>query len=1040
MPSFYTDKWSSPLGLFRILTSWICRIFFWLEEGGREVYPIDFDEQGEDHRDVFLRPMWDFPVNVLLNPPFSEIDRHLELWLEVALFHSCFYIVIVPHKPGEKWWSKWEHHPLVCMLHLPTPLQFSRGIESEVLGSAPQPTTLVFVNVRGPSWTAPVNSKEGIFQPSYQWLQELVFPISGQQVESNFFTEVLAYFTLLTTQRREEHVTTVGPSKLDMSYFQQFMKPTNHVHFRESEFHDILNPFFDRHFLPGPGTRPVMTQRFWETDLLQGLPHKQKVGVHLEERCSGCDQIGHQSEVCPRRHYSPEEMSRFPEVEQVFFQFLGGLERCEVPHPPEFSSDFLQFFRSSAHARVQNFWQRAAVFFHNHGFVTEMPLDFPVYGFGALRNHVDRLWAMGFEPALLMRIFAGFQYDFAVGVPAFNIDQSHHSVETQSTLLQEHTLKYVAKGSIQPIPESRCWCTFGRFLVPEPDKQRPIVNMRPLNPFMYAGPFCLPEVAELLLISSPGQLVFVADIKSAFEHLDLFPSEIPLTTFAQMTPQGWRFFAYTVAAFGGAKWPQVMQWVSSEFLRSFVWLLGRVYIDDFAFVLQGSQEDDIFDQMHLILEMLFWMGLRMAPKMAILASNEPLYLGRYVNTSLRKIFPAEKTFTKLLVNLEEVLSKPRVQVRTLCSLQGKLFFCFGHLQQTRRIFRLFALWLRDTTGLLVFTDPLLTECEVYDKYVSTPHFISLIPLHLRGWIDVALATEIYVTPPFEARRKLFLAIDASESFAGAVFLGPDFREDWTFFLPSDVGFVSTGDAEDPLKSSLRRERAAIFVFFCRTVSWWRGYIDEDPDWDHTELLILGDNLGLETTFRDQKGRSFQEQSDLFIMFDFLHNIFGEHFSISWHSRDEFLAREADTASKPTSGRHLQVDPTYDLCASLWQRCDNTFGLSRLRIALPHSWFFNPLPVEFDPVFDRRFLKPVVLKIPLFLPPSLILPLLRWLRLKRDHGLLVVTTKLLPYFAEIRVGTTVLDSNLCEFSSFRVRGCARYLKIPMSITTFRTLSM
>ena len=146
-----TDRYETPIALINNLIKVMPTHLGFID--GRHYYPITF--QGEKEKNIAFRTVWD--KNVIVNPPFSDIKRHLMFLEKISERTGGIIGVITPIYKGAKDISsnlsslRKRFH--TWYLHNPISFLFgSKGIireKSRTGGQAPQQTAIIWLGLKG---------------------------------------------------------------------------------------------------------------------------------------------------------------------------------------------------------------------------------------------------------------------------------------------------------------------------------------------------------------------------------------------------------------------------------------------------------------------------------------------------------------------------------------------------------------------------------------------------------------------------------------------------------------------------------------------------------------------------------------------------------------------------------------------------------------------------------------------------------------------------------------------------------------------------
>ena len=214
----------------------------------------------------------------------------------------------------------------------------------------------------------------------------------------------------------------------------------------------------------------------------------------------------------------------------------------------------------------------------------------------------------------------------------------------------------------------------GQFVSPifakeEPDKFRPIINLKQLNLHIQYQKFKMETLTEVKNTIQPNDWLIKIDLKDAYLSVPLHHKMRPLTKFL------WRGELYQCLTlmFGMAPAPRLFTKLLKVPMSVLRRLLIRlvIYIDDIIIMAQTREEAEMAKDTTIFL--LQALGFTINWKKSVLTPcKELIYLGVKVNSTTMTLQVPEEKISYLRKTCEKTLQRNKISARQLSSVMGKL--------------------------------------------------------------------------------------------------------------------------------------------------------------------------------------------------------------------------------------------------------------------------------------------------------------------------------------------------------------------------------
>ena len=127
------------------------------------------------------------------------------------------------------------------------------------------------------------------------------------------------------------------------------------------------------------------------------------------------------------------------------------------------------------------------------------------------------------------RLKEGWHFRWKEHPPDMDKGETLPETEEDRKALLDHNLELLRKGAVETSPSQTQGCIFKMFLVDKRDskEKRPVVNMRPLSPFVISPHFKMEGLAVARELIEEGDWFSRVDLKDAYLHVPSTPTSGP---------------------------------------------------------------------------------------------------------------------------------------------------------------------------------------------------------------------------------------------------------------------------------------------------------------------------------------------------------------------------------------------------------------------------------------------------------------------------------------------------------------------------------
>ena len=681
----YNDIWTVPNLLLPSLQSQPWVRFLRIIDGSH-IFPKYFYKDPLKY-DVFSKHPELFAQGLLLNPPFSLWDKCAEFFLDIALKHDTWFVLIAPNQPKySSWYNKWyqnEANRKYCRLDLQNPLAFQQGPNCERSGLSPSTTSLFFVGLKGPN--AMVNNhSSGYIYPNISWLRQVAFDnqldvidncLSPRQIKQRLNALHLAEKFRENEQIPDELLNFKPP-------------PLPQIDISTSEEHDsIYSAMKSVHLAPHfvKGSKFTSRQQRRERRTVRTLGEQLRLYpkgpkgfkrwmTDIPPVCSICQKKGHPPHKCTKRLLREDECIFSSKYEHWLFRYVTSIHKPYHPlqRPANmglmlwFESEMTRIHRDAAHFR-KNFVQWVRKQTGNHSFHWR---DHPTFSFSEVANAVDFWAAIGAPKFLLQRFINGFRVELTNDQISFEVSNKLPP-EKEKELFELHTKPFLESRKACVVPPWFPQIVLSRFLVEEPTKKRPILDGSPLTQFTVTSHFELPPPSSHERYMPRGFL-FTVDAKGCFCNIPIRVQDRKYLCFWDATLKS--YVAYNHAAFGFAAGPEYADTLMSPIVN---WMkhgfAAALWIDDIMAIfdkLDLSAEECSY-LLTMLLEVFKLLRIRLNKKCILMPKREVKFTGVRLNTNYSKVFADTEKLSSLWDVVSASMQVDTVPLVTLKKILGK---------------------------------------------------------------------------------------------------------------------------------------------------------------------------------------------------------------------------------------------------------------------------------------------------------------------------------------------------------------------------------
>jgi len=532
-------------------------------------------------------------------------------------------------------------------------------------------------------------------------------------------------------------------------------------------------------------------------------------------------------------------------------------------------------------------------------------------------------WTLFGAPQTIVKLVSACPLQF-VSKPPLRIPSLR--APAPSLLVRQQINVFLQMDAVEAVPISPSFIS-PLFVVPQPDKDRLIFNLKALNKYLDPPHFSLPNIQSMRDLLRPDSFITTLDLHKAYLQVPIDPRFFP---FLRFVLDG-KLYQFKVLPFGLSTAPhdfQMITWLVSWLRRH--GLRSLVYLDDI--ISSHSSKALGLSQVQTQLTFFHHLGVVVSPKSKLVPSHRAKVLGLIYDTVLNTISLPPDKIESLRRLIKVYLFSKRWTLWDCQHLTGKLNFASQviplgmlHLRQAHRQIRP----LRRSSRLLI---PPVVQSD------------------LRWWIrHLTDSVPIFRPPP-----TVFFATDASDYGWAAVVNGKHLKGCWT--------------ARQRRWSINRRELYVVLL----AINHW------SKQWDHQTILLQTDNSTVVAVLNNQGTTKslilLALASRILVLAHQLHITL-----LVYHLPGRFLLLP-DALSRP--GHHR---PEWHLRPTAAQALWSTFGPPTIDLfasnqshQVQHYVSFNV--TDNQAVWIDAFSRPWKVKVAwLFPPPTLIPQVLRHLQ-------------------------------------------------------------
>ena len=512
----YSNKWGVPWKLSQLLQrEWGGLLFY----SGSDVYPANFPEDSQIQGAFAIKTT---SHNLILNPPFDDIIRHIHHWLKIALKTSKAYIIIAPVRHNNIEFRQILKLKCVTTIFLKNRISF-RDLRhnSKHKGLCPSKICIMFLNISGNNIEVD-NTTDGVFQIPSKWKSTLqAFPseiatslpwAKAKDVVENYSSREQKAFEQCTQTLSFDDLLPSVTSTLDTKPFTPFSPLWDHK----------LSPLLTQDY------HANYTKRKRQKMSLSRSEHllKKAKGKFLPPTmiyCTLCHSNTHPTHACFLRIPSCNDLGIINRDDRHMHRFLTQNYPffSEIPLPPgEEVETRATRIRDLVEIRKKAFRTRANKFFSEQN----PPVSFRWHrpSFSQMRNNLDHHASLGKPLWILIQIAFGIKYPLLRTPPFRTIGNNHHEIDLDCWEIVQKRIRLGVfpicpndfPDNISPI--------FGRF---SSEKIRLLHNVRWINGHTADFQFQQETLDDFLTNLEPGDLLFWEDMKSCFLQFDVCPAD-----------------------------------------------------------------------------------------------------------------------------------------------------------------------------------------------------------------------------------------------------------------------------------------------------------------------------------------------------------------------------------------------------------------------------------------------------------------------------------------------------------------------------------
>jgi hypothetical protein len=378
------------------------------------------------------------------------------------------------------------------------------------------------------------------------------------------------------------------------------------------------------------------------------------------------------------------------------------------------------------------------------------------------------------------------------------------ALEEDRKALLEHNLDLLRKKAVEPAPRAHPGCIFKMLLVDKKDtkEKRPVVNMRPLSPYVDSPHFKMENLVVAKDLIDRGDWLSRLDLKDAYLHVPLHPQIRPRFRYRL---QG-KLYQWTTIPFGFKDSPRMFQKLIIEAISPLRQQGLRLvaYLDDILLI--SPSHSQCLKEANTLVSHLLSLGFVINLEKSELApAQQKVFLGTLIDTQLMQFSLPKGKLQAFRKRITSMLRKARTgREATLKELQS-LVGTIGAMSDCITAVRLRLNSIMEVQNLAMQAEE--------GRALFSPEASK----DLRWWkANMAKWNGKSIIPP---QVDLTLDVDASDKGLGAIFLGEDgkVQRAHRFFQEGDPTHINEREmlaAEYGLKSftsSLRWKEKSIRV-------------------------------------------------------------------------------------------------------------------------------------------------------------------------------------------------------------------------------------
>ena len=377
---------------------------------------------------------------------------------------------------------------------------------------------------------------------------------------------------------------------------------------------------------------------------------------------------------------------------------------------------------------------------------------------GRLRFFLNNWKKITNDQSVLSVIQEGYKLEFQPYPPPTGIKQT--SVQRDNLhIIEAEVEDLLRKDAIQKVPFQErnlgFYSTF--FLVPKKNgKMRPIINLRPLNKYLWKTHFKMDTLSKVLNLVKPGDWAISFDLSDAYLHMPIFWKHRKYLRFCVNK----KCYQFKVLCFGPTCAPRVftklVAVVAAHLRQQNVRLAS--YLDDWLALNQVRRF--LVQDRERCLNLLTSLGFIVNKEKSCLILTQIItYIGGLFNLEQGRVFPTPERVEKLTSAVSQMQTRQKATAKEFLHLLGLIASCLELIPNARLYMRPIQL------HLLSFWKPSSLDLKL--EIPVTKHLKS----HLIWWLDIANITR--GRSLLQVQTKVTITTDASKTGYGG-YLGNRF--------------------------------------------------------------------------------------------------------------------------------------------------------------------------------------------------------------------------------------------------------------------------